>query len=175
MDLYHGTDEKFNVGDFLVPRASFIQGRGEKVERVFATSDLDWAENFGIRQVCSCYRNKINGANGIFSMILSDGNPVPISFSVARNKKYYVYRLKADGFRLSNPDSKSSIMEHVSESPAEILEVAREGTLKEWLGRGNKIYVAPDSIMQVQVPGEKSFGEALKHAVPYRDWSGGRD
>jgi hypothetical protein len=157
MSLYYGTDKKFNVGDFLGPRASFMQGGGEKVDRVFATLNLDWAESFGIRKLCDC------------------SGPVPVSFSVAKNRKYYVYRVRADGFRLSDPGSKSSIMERVSESPAEILEVVREGTVEEWISRGNEIYVAPDSIMQVSVPGEKLFGEALKRAVPYQDWSGGRD
>ncbi|MDR3208614.1 MAG: hypothetical protein LBT45_02075 [Rickettsiales bacterium] len=173
MILYHGTDKKFNIGDILNPKSNWVNGKEEreKVGTVFATPSFDWAEYFAVRLLYSHGMNKICGTEGVFSIVSSDKNSEP--FSVAKDRKYYVYRVKADGFRLSNPDKRGNIQEHVSESPVEILEIARVGTLAEWLDRGNKIYVVPDSIMNAAWPQKKSFVEILPHAVPYLDWSGG--
>ncbi|MDR1071884.1 MAG: hypothetical protein LBL21_04550 [Rickettsiales bacterium] len=174
MDLYHGTDKKLNAGDLLLPKTNWINGKEEveKSKAVYATPDLESAEYFGARGLYSRGKNMTdNSDGGVLRVISSDRRSDPFIF--AKDRKYYVYRVKSDGFVLSNPDKRDKVMEHRSESPAEILEVVREETLEEWLNRGNRIYIVSDSIMEDAWAHKKSFDETLKHAVPYRDWPGG--
>jgi hypothetical protein len=172
MNLYHGTDKKFNVGDLLNPNKNWIDGKENErdLSAVYATPDFAWAECFAVRRLYSHGMNKIDGVGDFFTVVSSDMGLVP--FSIAKGKKYYVYRVGADGFELSDQDNRSSVREHLSESPVEVLEIIREGILEEWLDRGNKVFVVPDSIMIAAWPRKKSIGEILSHVVPYRDWVG---
>ena len=128
--LYHGSDKKLQVGDFLEARKSNNNRMTEKIIGVFAT-DIHRAKMFAIHRAIGATGGSLGQSEK--TMIVSD-------IKDTLDEQFYIYAVDAAGFKID--ESNPGAGEYIKNSDAEIKEVMVFDVADEVEKGGWKVYEA---------------------------------